>query len=272
MIKNTNKLVTKLQKMNKICNTNNDTRENNRTVCRLLKIQLREFFDDIYIPYHYFKNNDWNISKILYDNEDSLFYNKKYLTKEDEERFHCVFSKYITMLEEIFNPDNKLLLYLKSWTDTSGSKWKTNHKKSYLKSILIKRKYQIISPSYITYLYCDHIKKFKDDPQKCKEKFEQHLDSIIAEFRKECKNFQAQYNEIVESYVYEHPLNYEPNYMAGFINSVLLAIIDFSEKMVDLNIYAIHPIITQFVEYYTPLDEINSYKSYENDGKKMCIV
>ena len=176
------------------------------------------------------------------------------------------------MLEENFNPDNKLQLYLKNWTDTSSNKWKTNDKKPYLKSILTKRKYQIISPSYTTNVYSEYIQKFSDNREKFKENFEHHLDTIIAEFKDEYKKFQVLYNEIVDAYVYEHPLVYDPHYVMGFINSVLLAILDFVEKLIELNIYAIHPILIQVIEYYTPLDEINSYLPVENNGKKLCIV
>lgn len=256
-----------IEKLNK-----DDPMEKNRTMCRLLNIQLREFYDDIYIPYNFFKNGDWNISKILYDNEDSLFYNKKYLTEEDEKRFHDVFSKYIVLIEEIFNPDNSLYICLNNWTDANEEKWRNIEHKTYLKSILTKSKYQIISPSHTVNLYRYYSRQFLADRKKCNEKFEEHLNSIIINFKKEYKLFCTQYNEIVDLYVCEHPLYNDSNYVLGFINSVILLIIDFSEKLINLNIYAIHPIIVEIIEYYTPLDEINSYRSSENNGKKLYII
>lgn len=176
------------------------------------------------------------------------------------------------MIEDIFSPDSKLYNFLKKWTDTSGIKWKSNGEKSYLKSILTNRKYQVISPLYITSIYCEYIKKYENNYDKFNGIFEKHLNNIIINFKNECKKFKKQYNEIVDSYVYEHPLTNDPSYVLGFINSVILAILIFAEKLIELNIYAIHPIVVQLIEYYTPLDEINQYDPSENHGKKLCII
>ena len=244
----------------------------NKIMCRLINIQLREFYDDIYIPYNFFKDGEWNISKILYNNEDSLFYNKKYLTKEDEERFYHVFSKYVTMLEDIFSPDNRLQVFLRNWTDMNHDKWKTNGTKSYLKSILTDRKYQVISPLYVVNIYCECAKKFNNDRDKIKNKLESHLDDIVKNIKKEARLFKEQYHQIVSAYVYEHPIENDTSYILGFINSIILLILDFAEKLIDLNVYAVHPIVQQIIEYYTPLDEINTYRSSDNTNKKLCIV
>jgi len=246
----------------------------NGTICRLLNIQLREFYDDIYIPYDFFRKDNWKINKILYNNEDILFFNKKYLTKEDEDRFHEVFDKYIFMLEEIFSQDNKLYIFLEKWTDMSQPRWKTNKNKSYLKSLLTHKKYQNISPAYTASVYCDFSKKYSDDVDKIKKKTEEHLDEITNKLKKEVREFRKCYNEIVSSYVYEYPNNTDDNHIhvLAFINSIILSILNFTEKIIQLNIYAVHPIVTHIIEYYTPLDFINQYKPSENNYRKLCIV
>ena len=247
--------------------------EENRARCRMINIHLREFFDDIYIPYTFFKDGDWKISKVLYNNEDSLFFNEKYMTDDDHQRFYEVFDKYISVVEEILSTNNKLHVFLKKWTDTSDLRWKPNETRSYLKSLLVKSEYQIISPVYTANYFYELRKKHGDDSEKIKTKIEEHLDQIVKKVRVEMKHFKKVYNEIVESYVYEHPINpSEDSYLLGLINSVILAILDFADKLLNLNIYAVHPIVTNIIGYYTPLDEIYQYDPLDNDGRKLCIV
>lgn len=248
--------------------------KNNKEICRLVNIQLKDFYDDIYIPFNFFREGDWKISKILYDNEDIMFFNNKYLTNEDEDKFYEVFSKYISMLEEILSSDNKLYIFLKNWTDMSGVKWKKNKSKSYLKSLLTDSKYQYISPAYTTNIYCEFSKKYRDDSNRIKLEIENHLDEIIKKVKTEAKLFRETYNEIIACYVYEYPPNKEDRntYILGFINSIILTIVQFADKLIDLNVYAIHPIINQIIGYYTPIDEINQYHASENGNRKLYIV
>lgn len=271
----TENIIDILQKLdNKDLDDDDIQKKENKTICRLLNIHLREFFDDIYIPYNFFRNDGWDISKILYKNEDILFYNKKYLTKEDEERFYQVFDKFIMMLEEIFSVNSKLFIYLKNWTDMSGSKWKTNGSKSYLKSILTNKKYQYISPAYTTNIFIQISKKYSNDIDKIKLEVENHLDGLIKSIRKELRLFKKIYNEIVTSYVYEYPIDTKEKnmYILGFINSIILSIMDLSEKLIELNVYAIHPIVDEIIRYYTPLDIMNQYDPLEYGGRKLYIV
>lgn len=264
-------------------NDNNEEIQENKTVCRLLNIHLKDFFDDIYIPYKFFRDDNWNISKILYNNEDILFYNRKYITETDESRFFEVYDKYILMLEEIFLPSNKLFIFLKKWTDMRGFKWKSNSVKSYLKSLLTGQSYQCISPLFITNLFCDLCNKYKDN-EKCKDrdsysdmikkKTEKKLNQLVSEITKEIKIFKRGYNEIVSSYVYEYP--YESGdkelYTKAFINCIIMFIIDFADKLINHNVYAIHPIVYEVIGYYVPLDEINTYDPSEHNYKHLYIV
>ncbi len=154
-----------IEKMDNEADTSESVDEQNWVVCRLINLQLKEFFDDIYIPFYCFKQNEWKISKVLYDNEDALFYNELFFTLNDNMKFHEVFAKYIAMIEEIMTKDNQLYVFLKKWTDKTNVRWKANlnSQNSYLKSILIDRRYQIISPSYMTDLYCELGKQYRDN-------------------------------------------------------------------------------------------------------------
>lgn len=256
-------------------NGNSVETEENRTVCRLLRIHLDEFFSDINIPFKYFRDENWCIHKVLYDNDDILFYNKTYMTDEDNERFDEIFGKFIDMLEDIMNPKNKLTIFLKKWTNMSNpSTWKCNDTRSYLKSLLTQKKYQYISPQYTTNLYCELCDKYPNDADKIKEKITAHLDDIVQTVRKEVRDFRKIYNEIVSSYTYEYPIKSQDKdiYILGFMNSIILTILSFAEKMIELHVYAIHPIVNSVIEYYTPLDEINLYDPSDNDGRKIFII
>lgn len=246
----------------------------NKTTCRLINIHLKEFFDDIHIPYSFFRDDDWKINKILYKNEDMLYYNKKYLTEEDEERFFEVFDKFIAILEEILTPNNKLYSFLKKWTDMSHSKWKSINTRSYLKSLLIDRKYQFISPAYVTDVYCHISKKYREDTDKIKSELEDHLDFLVKNVKKEIKIFRKIYDDIVTLYVYEYPYDIQEKncYNLAFVNSIILEILNFAEKLIDLHVYAIHPIINNIIEYYTPLDEINQYEQDNYINRKISVV
>ena len=275
----TNNLIRELYNLKKDKDMSKTTTENNRTVCRMINVQLREFFDDIYLHIDLFRKAGWKINKVLYNNEDALYFNDKYLADEDHARFHEVFDKYVAMLEEILSTDNRLFTFLEKWTDTSMAKWKSNNIgiRSYLKSIIAGREYQIISPLYVTNYFLELKQKYNDDNDKIKEKLETHLNEICENFQIERRNFKKIYNSIIESYVYDYPTKKNDpvvieTYILGFINSVILAILDFAEKLIDLNIYAIHPLVNEVIYYYTPIDEINLYNPSEYGGRKLIIV
>jgi len=248
--------------------------DENRTACRVLNIHLREFFDDIHVPYDFFKNNDWKVHKVLYDNEDALFYNKKYLTEDDKSRFYEVFDRYIAMIEEIMDPNNKLINFLKRWTDMSGTRWRTNGSRTYLKTVLLDPNYQFISPLYTTELFCYLSRKHQFDNDSIRIEMEKHLDILTQKIKKEIRTFKKTHKETVMAYVYEFPLDVSSKriYVLAFVNSVILSIIDFVEKLLDLHVYAIHPIVNQIIDIYLPLDEINQHKSAKNGGGRMYVV
>ena len=251
-----------------------DKTNENKTICRLINIHFKEFFDDIYIPFDFFRKDDWKINKVLYNNEDILFHNKTYLPEEDEPRFYEVFNKYIAVLEEILTPNNKLYCFLKRWTDTTQVKWKPNHSESCLRTLLIDRTYQSISPAYITNIYCEISKRYQDESDKIKPELEKHLNQIISDTEKEIEIFKKNYDEIISMYVYEYPFDMQDKnlYDLAFINSILLEILNVSEKLIDLHIYTIHPIVNNVIEYYTPIDVINQYDPSDYGKRRICVV
>lgn len=276
MTASTKKLIDILNEMDNVLvdNGNNKVMEENKTMCRLMNIHFKEFYDDIYIPYKYFRDDDWKIGKILYNNEDILFYNKKYLPEADEERFYEVFDKFTTMIEGILTPNNNLYNFLKKWTNMTGKKWKSTNQTSYLKKILDDPDYQYISPAYIVDMYCGLVNKYGNNSSQILEQLTNILESILSQANDEVKKFRKKYNKIVSSYVFEcpHMLSTKDKYDSGLINSVLLEIFNFAEKLIDLHIHGVHTIVNSIINFYTPLDDINTYIPGNHHMRKLYIV
>ena len=103
---------------------------------------------------------------------------------------------------------------------------------------------------------------------------EEHLGNLMKKIKAEIKIFEQIYHEIVTSYVYEYPYDMpdKERYNSALVNTIILEILNFSEKLIDLHVYTIHSIVNNIIEYYTPLDEINQYNPKDYDKRKICIV
>lgn len=264
---------------NKENEDNNDEKETqkNELICRIIKVHFSEFYDDIYVPFKFFKNGDWKIGKILYDNEDVLFYHDDYLTENDKERFHDIFSKYVIMIEEILSTDNKLYCFLEKWTNTTGLYPKSNLAKSHLRNILNNTKYHDISPAHIAKIYWQISKKYNNDGQsrdKINSEVINYLDDLVLKIKKEKKKFTRIHHEIVYAHVYEQPIDYDPKsaYSISFINCIIMAILDCAERLINLNVYTIHTIINEIIDDDTPLQMIYQHDPKEYGGRKMIII
>lgn len=191
-------------------------------ICILIKKHIENFYDNIYIPYIFFKKNDWDIKKTLLENKDILYYNEKYLINDDKKIFNNIFKNYVKMIEKIMS--NELYIYLKK---------EDNNLKKIINSYPI-------SPIYIIELY----KNNKID----------ELDEIMEKVKKEKKKFKIIFKKIIKEYVYN--TSKDLVYKLGFINSVLMEILKLADKLIKLNVYAIHSIISNIIDDILPLDEI----------------
>lgn len=248
---------------------------NNEVMCRLLRLQYKDFYDNIYIPYKFFRQSKWNVEKVISDNDDALFFNKNYMTNNDLQLFADVFKKYTDMICKILQPENKLYEFMKRWTNFDSSRWSDNGINSYLKQILTHYRYQYISPTYITDVFYEISKNNINDPQKIRNETEKHLKGILVKVHREKKKFNEIFNNIVSCYVYEYPNNETDEnkslYETAFINAVIIASLEFANKLLDLNVYAIHPIINQIIIFYLPLDDFNS-SSNVNSNDSIYVV
>lgn len=240
-----------------------------KKMCRLIRKHLKGVYDDIYVSYKYIRQNDWNIANSMHDNTDSLFYDGDYMTESDTNRFYEIFHRYVSVvIEPIFNYSNQLSRYMQSWSDKSSS--------TYLKRLMIEGDYAILSPLFVADAYKKKYMKYKKDKTRLDNKFKKYLDGIILEYNKERKLFKHTYREIIDSYVYECPLDIvldsNSTYVKGFINSIIMTILDFAEKIIELNVYAIHSIVNEIIDYYVPLDDINTFNPQNYRGKKLVII
>jgi len=241
----------------------------NKIICKLLKLHLVNFYDNIYVPFKFFQKNNWNINKVLVDNADALFYCAGYLSETDKIRFNQVFGKYLVMIQEIF-AYRKLSKLLKAWTNMNNPQWFSTNDQSYLKSILNDDQYHVISPVIVIKLYYSVTKKYRQDQNKIKVIMTKKLNHIISQYREARKEFQKRYHRIVTKYVYLCPLDFKVKreYVKLLLNETIMAILDLSEKLIDLKIYGIHSLITNLISY-TPIDEINNPSEA---GVKIAII
>lgn len=226
----------------------------NERICKLISSHLEYFFDFIYIPIDHFSTENWKIKEVLYENKDVLFYDKKYLSHD---QFRDVFDKYISMLENIFSPFGKLIFYIEQWNYLADE--------NLLKRLIVHKKYRYISPSYIANIYDDSIKKEKY--WEVEKKLSEHLDGIYHAAKKEMVQFKKHFLSIIMYHVYWFPFRTNK-----LLEIVIKFILNLTEKMVGLNVYAIHPIVNNVVEFYLPLEEIIEYDLESNDGRELVIV
>jgi hypothetical protein len=243
--------------------------EDSKQLCRLVKKHLPTFFDDIYVPYDSFKEGNWDIPEVLSLNFDSLFYNEKYMAEADNDRFYEVFDKYLRFIEPILQPTSELAKSMESWS--------TKKINTQLKKIIIGKKYHIISPLLMIQTYKKLCKEHKNETKEfVRAELKKCLDKILGSFHKEIDLFKIEFDKIVTDYVYTYPLNGSPKYCStyikGFINSIILIILELVDKLIDLQIYAIHGVVADLINYYVPLDIINSYDVDDHDGKKLVTI
>lgn len=245
-----------------------------KKMCELLKKNFINFFDEIYIPFKLFKENNWNIVDTLYSNMDTLFYNEEYLTNQNKEYFFKIFDKYIRFIGQIWITTSQFKMCLK--------KWEGQENPTYLKKIMTDEKYEIISPLFLSDMYKKTFTKYQDNTDIFNIKFKKKLDKIINKYEIERDNFDLEFNKIVNLYVYNYPINYDdnpninPNYNIDYakelINTVTVSILAFADKLIDLNIYTIHAIIYDVINYYIMLDDINSYDPDDYNKREILII
>lgn len=244
--------------------------DKNHMMCKLIKTHFIGFFDDIYIPYKYFRKGKWNIKKIISSNKDALYYNPKFASQSDKYRFSEIFDRYAVMIEDILSPDNKLNHYLKRWTDVTDNKFIDRSKNSYLKSIFIDKKYRHISPTHIVKLFIECSKETEIKTIAISN-FEKILDEIISKAQKYIAIFKAAYDLIIDKYVYfKAEITDSDTY--ELFNSIFLAIINFADKMIELNIYTIHVLVNDIIGELTPFDDINYYTPECFGGKDLYVI
>lgn len=246
----------------------------NRSTCRSIKSNYPKFYDNIYVPFNFFRNGGWNVKKVLLENPDAFFYNEEYITNLDKPRFDEVFNKYVETICEMFNESkmfNKSLL-----------KWTSFERKTLLKRAINTPEYMCINPVYIgKELHKLNSKYGKENTSKIKNNLCKILDKVVDKLKEEKRKFRKIFLGLLNSYYVEYPINdivdliQNPDekkkyiniddkkdtqinhiYSKGFINGVIMAILDFAERLIEINVYAVHKIVNDIVNFYISLDSI----------------
>jgi hypothetical protein len=247
--------------------------EKNQAICNLIYLHFRKIYRYIYIPHDFFIDDDFDIINILNKNEDMLFYNSNIISRDDKDRFYKIFGELTRIIEHIFNPDSNFAIMLRRWTDMTTSVWEKKKVSSFLNVTLKKRKYSYISPAYITDMFCQLSSQY-NEVDKIKDNLITHLDKIIADAKGHIREFSKKYRQIIESYVYYLDIHND-NFLARqktLLNEIIMNSLDLAEKLVKLNVYAIHEIVNGIISYYTPIDIYNQYNSENHQGKPIYIV
>jgi len=218
-------------------------------ICRLLRIHIVDFFESIHIDYNKLKYQGWNTSRLIEDTKVYFYYHPSF-DQELQTEFNRVFQKYIVLLSEIINPENKLAEILLKNTDTTAGYWKQKESISKILDILDSDEYLGISPSHIINIYLEIC---MDNPPDRKEALITRLDAIVDQRKQAVRNFCRG----VKSTLLQHMCR---DYQYGEINNlssdVIREILTFMEILIDLKIYRISDMIEDNIHKYLDPNDI----------------
>lgn len=235
---------------------------NNKAICQLVDAQLEHFFSDIGITLDLLEEEQWDIDGVIGTDRDPLFYYEEYYfsTPEAKERFEAIFARYTAMIIENLRPDNQLIRYLDNWQRIKARNPRAKIR-SFLRATLKHKDYQMFSPVFIANMYADRIENIKDrnnlrnsakKKHMIRAEIEQELDKRLETFDEVLAEFNSYYTIQRKLFLYSPE---EDNTIAGkkFICNMMVGIMNLAEQLINLNVYAIHSIISEIINEFTPL-------------------
>lgn len=225
----------------------------------LLKLHVPDFYNNIFIPHSFFKNNNYDIMTTIQENNDSIFYVEKYIQPEEIQRFNYVFEQYAIILSRNFTTDDNLIKFLRKWTCQNISPWRANKKQTRLKKLLNNPKIYYFSPHYIIKLYCDNYYSVHDINTAITNT-KKKLYSIAAHIAQETRSFQQKYQNLINHFVYQNEyqdMDYSQKTQI-LMQDIMKLILDLSEKLIKYDIYAINSLISNIINCYTPINCLNN--------------
>lgn len=267
----------------------------NRKFCRLIKVQMPSFYDNIFVPYHYFRDGRWDIRQIIYENTDALFYSEKYMSSSDQTKFEKLHLDYFNVIAEIMDPEGKLYRFLDKWTIQRGpfAKWRDSREGSHLKNLILK--HDRISPFYFIDLYADAIKQNIEGTIEARKEniiaiMSKKIEVRVKNIRRHTIIFKKRYDALVSSFVFNYPIDFGHDarerehgacddisfadkiakYEFNFVSKLLKSILNFADKLMSLDVYAVHAVITEIIDNFFDID--NCILHHKKKDKERIII
>lgn len=256
-----------------------EERKYNRNMCDYLENNTNYFFSGIGLEKRDFRRYNWHIKKALCDCPEIMFYIKQYLPTEDEARFTQVFEKHVNTILRLFDPN-----YNKNFYDFLSKKEFANFindpdvKKPVIIRLMNRHALKYHDPLYLYNLYNEVVNNRESDVSR--KNAIKTLNAIINDnkmrIQEEKDKFMKTFVEIIDYYYYENSFetSIEDSIVEsmGCMNSILLLIINFVEKLNELHVIGIYEIINNMTDSHIPLEAMIQYQMGRKRKIPLTIV
>ena len=222
--------------------------EDKYTIFEYIQKFIPDFYEKIDIDYQEFFNNKYNIAKTIRAH-DELFFNKNKLIDDDIKQYiDDLYKEYIQIFEQLFDDENHVSKFLNN--NTNGNQF-----------VELVNNYSIFSPLYIAKILFNNLLQYKDmDKPKNEiinivlhilENDKNNVKKILQDFKKDIIIKFLEYNKRkndVEYYLLEDGDDIE-NFKV-FTTDIMYLVIFYSRKLIKLDIYPIHKILSNILEKY----------------------
>jgi hypothetical protein len=244
-------------------------------LCNRINRLHPDVYDEINIPHRFFAAGKFDISTVLDDNTDILFYNGRYLSEQDDEDFDVAFAAHKKVLSDIFDTKSSFNAFLIKY-EMEKRKNKSLPKTSnlaQLRELIINREYCIISPVCILDFFIDF--RRTEEPLVALRSTENELKIIMEDVFEHVAAFETNFQTAVQEFVYEPDhttTTIDPSRSNNLVNTIILETIKFTKKVSELNIYPINSIVCSIVDRNVPINDIIVYDPDRYDKAELMII
>jgi hypothetical protein len=213
-----------------------------KEICNNFRENYPYFYKNICISRSQFRIHDWDVKETIYNNEEIFFFDEDYLSNEDQEFFYRILRRFYLLIKKII-----LKIPIIDMSDLQSRQFK---------HFICHKYYRYISPIVIYKIYSENTNDIN--------KIVNELNSIVVKMNNILKEYRYEYDKLVDFYVYGMPLERKNhrNYLHGFVNSILLLIIHYTNKLMDENIYAAPFLLRKINQEYFSIKIIQDFSGY----------